>query len=70
MNEKEYRLKALEEQNKLIISSENIQKDLYNLKMMLYDIKPYSKAWRWGYIKTLKRTIDLVEKENIKGAGE
>lgn len=41
-----------------------VDSDVYNLKMILLSIKPYSKWWKEGYIKSLKRAIKLVEKDN------
>jgi len=41
-------------------------KDIHNLRLILYSIQPYSKWWRWGFIRSLKRAIQALEKENSK----
>jgi len=40
------------------------EKDLFNLEIMLLDIKQYSLYYRMGMIKTLKNAIKLVKKQN------
>ena len=40
------------------------QEDIENLTKMELTIQPYSRAWRWGYKKSLKRAIKLIEKDN------
>ena len=39
------------------------EKDIWNLKYMLYNIQRYSRFYRHGVIKTLKRTIKILEKK-------
>lgn len=39
-----------------------LEKDIIHLKMMIMDIRPYSRYWRWGYIGSLKRAIKALEK--------
>ncbi len=41
-----------------------ISRDLYVMKIKLLDIQPYSKSWRWGYMKAYKRAIRLIEKDD------
>ena len=67
MDVRKYNNKRFERQSELISEVENnpdYDKDLYNLEMMLLNISPYSKAWRWGYIKSLKRAIKLIKQDN------
>ena len=40
------------------------QEDIENLTKMELAIQPYSRAWRWGYKKSLKRALKLIEKDN------
>ena len=40
------------------------EKDLFNLEIMLLDIKQYSLYYRMGMIKTLKNAIKLLKKQN------
>lgn len=62
----DYRKKQNQEELKLIEEAMEgkVDSDVYNLKMILLSIKPYSKWWKEGYIKSLKRAIKLVEKDN------
>ena len=39
------------------------EKDIFNLKSMLYNIKHGSRYYRWGYVATLKRAIKRLESE-------
>lgn len=66
MDVMQYTLKMLEAQREEIINP-HPDKDIHNLKMMLFDITPYSRAWRFGYVKSLKRAITALEKENKCG---
>ena len=40
--------------------------DVVNLKLMLLDIQPYSRAWRSGYVRSLRRAIEALEAQNRK----
>jgi len=40
------------------------EKDLFNLEIMLLDIKQYSLYYRMGMIKTLRNAIKLLKKQN------
>ena len=62
----EYRIKQNQKELELIKKAEEgkIDPDLYNLEMILLSIKPHSKWWRWGYMKSLKRAIKLIKKDN------
>jgi hypothetical protein len=42
---------------------EQQEKDIYNLKCILYGIRHSSKAYRSGHVATLKRAIERLEKE-------
>ena len=44
----------------------NIDNDIINLKMIENSIGPYSRWWRYGFKKSLKRAIRLMEKERAK----
>lgn len=37
--------------------------DADRLKIILYEIEPYSKWWRWGMVRALRRAIKLLETE-------
>lgn len=68
-NEREFYRKQLEKQRELLSQESKTQKekDINNLKYMLYGIQPYSKYWRWGMCSSLKRAIQLLEKVEDKG---
>ena len=38
-------------------------KDLHNLELILYSIKPYSHWWRRGCISSLRKAIKALKKE-------
>lgn len=38
------------------------EKDIIHLKMIILDIAPYSRWWRWGYVGSLRRAIKALEK--------
>lgn len=66
MNEVEYRRKQIVEQDKLLREypeKPGIDRDIWNLKFMLTEISPRSRAWRFGYIRSLRRAIKALEKE-------
>ncbi len=37
------------------------EKDIIHLKMIILDIAPYSRWWRWGYVGSLRRAIKALE---------
>ena len=41
-------------------------KDIHNLEMLLYSIKPHSYFWKRGCISSLRKAIDLLKKEKEK----
>lgn len=65
IDKKEFRIKQLEKQQELLNQEPKTQKekDINNLKYMLYNILPYSNYWRWGMRGSLKRAIELLEKD-------
>ena len=38
-------------------------KDIHNLELILYSIKPYSRWWRRGCIYSLRKAIKALKKE-------
>ena len=38
------------------------EKDIIHLKMIILDIAPYSRWWRWGYVGSLRRAIKALER--------
>ena len=41
-------------------------KDIHNLELILYSIKPHSYFFRRGCIKTLRKAIELMKEEKNK----
>ena len=71
MNVHEYQSRQIEEQQKLLREAwrnppSGLDKDIFNLKFMLLDIRPYSRAWRRGYVHSLRMAIKALE--YLKGA--
>lgn len=68
MNEQEYCLKQNAEKERLLkgvfTAPESVDKDIFNLKMILLEIRPYSRWWRRGYVRSLRRAIKALEREN------
>jgi hypothetical protein len=64
MNIREWELKNRKKQQKLL--SENpitdIDKAINDLEMIITGIEPYSRWWRWGYIKSLRLAIKTLKK--------
>lgn len=66
MNEIEYKQKQINEQRKLILEYPNkpgVEKDIWNLKYMITEIAPGSRAWRSGHVGSLRRAIRALERE-------
>lgn len=67
MNWNEYRRKQAEENLKLMLYRWNNPQiknwDIWNLKVMLTEIDPNSRAWRRGDVRALRRAIRALERE-------
>ena len=67
MDKREYRKKSLKRQDELLrIAEEGIEydPDIWNLEYMITEISPGSIAWRSGYIRSLRRAIRALKREN------
>lgn len=67
MDVAKYRLDQREKQAELLkkdVLGQVKDQDIWNLEYMVTEIAPYSMAWRSGYIKSLKRAIKALEREN------
>ena len=70
MNKREYMIKNNQKQMELLRKyadnplKNQHEKDLFNLEIMLLDIKQYSLYYRMGMIKTLRNAIKLLKKQN------
>jgi hypothetical protein len=65
-SQREYARWVNEQQNRLLsqpIPKEKAEKDIWNLKYLMYSIKPGSLHWRLGMVSTLRRCIAKMEKE-------
>ncbi|GHU59210.1 hypothetical protein FACS189444_4130 [Spirochaetia bacterium] len=65
-NQREYMRWANEQVNLLLsqpFPENQKEKDVWNLKMFLYGIKPYSINWGLGMVSTIRRCIAKMEKE-------
>ena len=65
MNEIDYRIKQNEKANKILLK-ESLD-DADKLELIITDIRPYSRYWRFGMIKALRHAIKLLkeEKKNV-----
>ena len=67
MNVKPDRKGVAEEKYALILQEEKAttqtEKDIIHLKMMILDIAPYSRWWRWGYVGSLRRAVKALERQ-------
>lgn len=63
MNTRAYELKTLTRQNELAWKepSTPTKKAINDLEMIICGIKPYSRWWRWGYIKSLRMAIKALK---------
>lgn len=67
MNTAEYMRKQTERQNELLREIwEGLKRDpdIWNLEYMICSIQPGSLAWRSGHIRSLRRAIRALEREN------
>lgn len=67
MNAVLYMKKMRKRESELIWKDEPLT-DAEKLEMILCSIQPYSKWWRWGYVKSLKRAIKLLKEDDKKKA--
>lgn len=60
------KVKTAETAEQLILAEMNAsnqrEKDIIHLKMIILSIRPYSRWWRRGYIGSLRRAIRALEK--------
>lgn len=70
MHSERNRKGAADEKFALILQEEKAttqkEKDIIHLKMMILDIAPYSRYWRWGYVGSLRRAVKALEKQEEK----
>ena len=62
---KDYDIRECEETIR-ILKDESLglgDKDIHNLELILYSIKPYSRWWRRGCISSLHKAIKALKKE-------
>lgn len=63
----EHRKKMLERQSQLLsdlLTGDIEDTDIWNLEMMITEIAPGSRAWRSGHIRSLRRAIKALKREN------
>lgn len=68
MNEHEYSRKQAERQLELVLirwsKTPGVDWDIWNLEYLLTTIHPYSSLWRDGAVRSLRRAIRALEREN------
>ena len=67
MNRTEYMRKQIDRQNELLrekFKGLEGDPDIWNLEYMICSIQPGSLAWRSGQIRTIRRAIRALEREN------
>ena len=67
MNRTEYMRKQIDRQNELLREKfKGLERDplFWNLEYMICSIQPGSLAWRSGQIRTIRREIRALEREN------
>lgn len=67
MNRRDYLLRELRETKRILdeeVFGADYDKDIHNLEIILYSIKPYSLWWRRGCIRSLRRAIKALKKGN------
>lgn len=64
----DYVLREFEESKRIFINERAGlgDKDIHNLELILYSIKPYSPWWRRGCISSLRKAIKALKKEKEK----
>lgn len=62
-----YRARNAEEQIRIMRDHINGDgnKDILNLEYIIYSIMPNSTMWRMGCVKTLRKAIELLKKEEM-----
>lgn len=60
-----HQLKMSEKQRELIMLKPctSVEKAINDLEMIICSISPYSRWWRWGYIKSLRLAIKTLKGE-------
>jgi len=72
MNQQAYRLKQIERQAELLkmdTGAPGFDPDIWQLEYAITEIAPYSRAWRAGRIRALRRAITALKRENARKAG-
>lgn len=59
-------MKKMRERESEIIWKDGPLTDAEKLELIICSIQPYSKWWRWGYIKALRRAIKLIKEDDNK----
>lgn len=44
-----------------------VEKDIIHLQMIIASIRPYSRWWRWGFIRSLRNAIKALESQGRSG---
>lgn len=73
MNRRDYLLRELRETKRILdkeVFGADYDKDIHNLEIILYSIKPNSLWWRRGCIRSLRRAIKALKKGNTHGKHE
>ena len=47
-----------------------IEYTIEHLEQIIQSIQPYSKWWRWGYIKSLRLAIKMLKEKEVKDGTE
>lgn len=67
MDRAKYKIDQLVKQSELLqkhLSLQDDDKDIWNLEYMITTITPYSRYWNMGVIRSLRRAIKALEREN------
>ena len=67
MNKVEYMQKQIDRKQELLREfwkGLDRDRDIWNLEYMICSIQPGSRAWRNGHIRSLRRAIRALEREN------
>ena len=63
MDEKKYRIRMCERALELLKHKDEYDPDIWNLEYMITQIAPYSRSWRMGNVRSLKRAIKALKEE-------